>query len=144
MALKIRLRQEGRKNRQTYRLVVTDIRAPRDGKYLEMVGWYNPFNEKQSCLIQADRINYWLGLGAQLTPSAVTLISRVAPDLIKELRAKEQARNLKRVQKRRALKKGQAKPAKAPKAAAPKAEAPKAAAPKAAKAPAKKAAAKAK
>jgi small subunit ribosomal protein S16 len=45
MALKIRLRQQGRKNRQTYRLVVTDIRNPRDGKYLEMIGWYNPFNK---------------------------------------------------------------------------------------------------
>ncbi len=47
MVLKIRLRQQGRTNRQTYRLVVTDIRNPRDGKYLEMIGWYNPFSQKE-------------------------------------------------------------------------------------------------
>ncbi len=43
MALKIRLRQQGRNNRPFYRLVVTDVRSPRDGKYVEMLGWYNPF-----------------------------------------------------------------------------------------------------
>ena len=43
MALKIRLRQQGRKNRPFYRMVVTDVRAPRDGKYCEALGWYNPF-----------------------------------------------------------------------------------------------------
>ena len=42
MALVIRLRQQGRNNRQTYRVVVVDSRYPRDGKYLEMLGWYNP------------------------------------------------------------------------------------------------------
>ena len=43
MALKIRLRAQGRNNRETYRLVVADGRSPRDGKYMEMLGWYNPF-----------------------------------------------------------------------------------------------------
>jgi small subunit ribosomal protein S16 len=43
MALKIRLRQQGRNNRPFYRLVVADVRSPRDGKYLEALGWYNPF-----------------------------------------------------------------------------------------------------
>jgi small subunit ribosomal protein S16 len=102
--LKIRLRQQGRKNRQTYRLVVTDIRNPRDGKYLEMVGWYNPFSASQDCMVDGDRINYWMGLGAELSESAETLIARVAPHLIKEIRAKEQAKQLKKTQKRRALK----------------------------------------
>src|ERR1700722_11944861 len=89
MALKIRLRQQGRTNRQTYRLVVTDIRNPRDGKYLEMIGWYNPFNNTNASQVDIERIRYWVGLGAQITPSAQTLI----------------ARRLKHAQKRRTAKK---------------------------------------
>lgn len=110
MALKIRLRQQGRTNRQTYRLVVTDIREPRGGKYLEMLGWYNPFNAAGSdAVVNAERIHYWVGRGAQITPNAQTLISRVAPDVMKEIRAKEQKRRVKKVAKRRALKKAAAK-----------------------------------
>ena len=106
MALKIRLRQQGRKNRQTYRLVVTDIRNPRDGKYLEMIGWYNPFSaEKQDSIVQADRINYWVAQGAQITPNAQALIERISPDVIKDLRAKVQVKRVKQAAKRRALKK---------------------------------------
>ena len=45
MALKIRLRQQGRKNRPFYRLVLTDSRTPRDGKYVEALGWYNPIEK---------------------------------------------------------------------------------------------------
>lgn len=106
MSLKIRLRQQGRKNRQTYRLVVADIRNPRDGKYLEMLGWYNPFNpaEKES-IVHTDRINYWLGLGAQISPNVQALLTRIAPELMKEIRAKEMEKRMKKVQKRRAAKK---------------------------------------
>ena len=114
MALKIRLRQQGRSNRQTYRLVVTDVRNPRDGKYLEMLGWYNPFSAATAeAQINVERINYWLGLGAQITTSAQSLIARIAPDFIKEIRATENARRLKKVTKRRASKKAAAKPVEA-------------------------------
>ncbi len=132
MALKIRLRQQGRANRQTYRLVVTDIRNPRDGKYLEMIGWYNPFSNTTDSVVNVERIHFWVGQGAQITPSAQALIARIAPDVMKEMRAKEHASRTKKAAKRRAGKKASA----AVTAAAPKAEA---AAPKK-KAPAKKAA----
>jgi small subunit ribosomal protein S16 len=106
MVLKIRLRQQGRTNRQTYRLVVTDIRNPRDGKYLEMIGWYNPFSNKElNSEVDIERINYWVGQGAQITPSAQSLISRVAPDVMKGIYAKEHAQRVKKTAKRRALKK---------------------------------------
>ena len=112
--LKIRLRQQGRKNRQTYRLVVTDIRNPRDGKYLEMLGWYNPFSATQDSEVNEDRINYWMGLGAELSEGAETLISRIAPHVMKEIRSKNQMKQLKNAQKRRSLKqKAKAKTAKA-------------------------------
>ena len=105
MALKIRMRQQGRTNCQTYRLVVTDIRNPRDGKYLEMIGWYNPMKSSNDSQVNVERIQYWVGLGAQITPSAQALIARVAPDVMKGIRAQEQTRRVKRVAKRRALKK---------------------------------------
>jgi small subunit ribosomal protein S16 len=103
--LKIRLRQQGRKNRQCYRLVVTDIRTPRDGKYLEMLGWYNPFSETEDCAVKDDRVQFWLGQGAKLTESALSLIARIAPHLAKEKRAKAHAKQVKSAEKRRALKK---------------------------------------
>jgi small subunit ribosomal protein S16 len=112
MALKIRLRQQGRTNRQTYRLVVTDIRNPRDGKYLEMIGWYNPFSNKTDSQLDIQRIHYWVGQGAQITPNAQSLIARVAPDVMKEIRAKEHARRVKNTAKRRKTKKAVSKTAK--------------------------------
>jgi len=122
MALKIRLRQQGRTNRQTYRLVVTDIRCPRDGKYLEMVGWYNPFSNENNCQVHAERIQFWVGQGAQLTPSVEALIMKVAPHVMKEIQQKRQEKRVKNVAKRRALKK--AKKATAPVKEAPAKKAP--------------------
>ncbi len=105
MALKIRMRQQGRTNRQTYRLVVTDIRNPRDGKYIEMIGWYNPFSTTKDAQVDVERIQYWVGQGAEITPNAQTLLARVAPELMKEIRAKEHARRVKKTMKRRKAKK---------------------------------------
>lgn len=105
MALKIRLRQQGKTNRQTYRLVVTDIRCPRDGKYLEMLGWYNPFAAENNSHLHVERIQHWMGLGAKLTPSAETLLARVAPHFMEELRQKRQDKLLKKITKRRSSKK---------------------------------------
>lgn len=118
MALKIRLRQQGRANRQTYRLVVTDIRNPRDGKYLEMIGWYNPYSTTTDSLVKTDRIQFWVAQGAQITPNAQALISRIAPDVMKEIRAKLHASRTKQAAKRRAVKKRSASKKAAPKAAA--------------------------
>lgn len=105
MALKIRLRQQGRTNRQTFRLVVMDIRRPRDGKYLEMLGTYNPFADENNIKFDADRLNYWMGKGAELSENAAKLLRTIAPDVIKGLTAKVAARRVKRAAKRRALKK---------------------------------------
>jgi small subunit ribosomal protein S16 len=106
MALKIRLRQQGRNNRPTYRLVVTDSRNPRDGKYVEMVGWYNPFETEleQTLSVKPDRIQYWIGVGAQLTHSAQSLIAKVAPGLLKNQTEKQLALRAKMATKRKAHK----------------------------------------
>jgi small subunit ribosomal protein S16 len=83
MALKIRLRQQGRTNHTTYRLVVMDTRHPRDGKYIEMLGWSRPFQKKgEAESVDGERIQYWLSQGAQISDNAKILVRRLAPSVI--------------------------------------------------------------
>jgi ribosomal protein S16 len=104
MALKIRLRQQGKTNRLTYRLVVTNVRASRDGSYVEMLGWYNPHEktDDKQVHIETDRVKHWLSQGAELTHKSEALIKRVAPDVIKEQTAKEVAKRQRATAKRKA------------------------------------------
>jgi small subunit ribosomal protein S16 len=109
MALKIRLRQQGRKNHLVYRLVLTDTRSPRDGKYLEMLGWYNP-NEKDEqkvCNVEESRVRHWLAMGAEITTKAKVLISKEAPEVIKEYQGNKTAALAKVCEKKRLLRKRQ-------------------------------------
>jgi small subunit ribosomal protein S16 len=110
MALKIRLRQQGRTNRAFYRLVVTDSRSPRDGKYVEALGWYNPIEEAddKKLAIKTDRIQHWLSVGAQLTDNAANLIRKSAPSIIQEQIEKKRAHRTKIAMQRKAKKKVQA------------------------------------
>lgn len=105
MALKIRLRQQGRNNRQTYRLVVTDIRNPRGGKYLEMLGWYDPFMANNNFSVNAERMGFWLDQGAEISPQALILVSKGAPHVYKAWQERRQAKKVKLAAKRRALRK---------------------------------------
>ena len=69
MALKIRLSRAGAKKRPFYRIVVTDSRNPRDGRYIERLGTYDPMlpKNKQRVTLVEDRIRHWLGVGAKPT-----------------------------------------------------------------------------
>lgn len=70
MAVAIRLSRGGSKKRPYYRIVVSDTRSPRDGKYLEQIGTYNPLLAKDDAnrvTVNEDRARYWLGVGAQAT-----------------------------------------------------------------------------
>ena len=103
MALKIRFRLQGRNNRPFYRLVVADSRSPRDGKYIEMLGWYNPFETGENmCSANAERIQHWLDLGAQISENALPIIRRVAPQTVAQLRQKQMKRHSKVVEQRKA------------------------------------------
>lgn len=110
MALKIRLRQQGRTNRPFFRFVLTDVRAPRDGKYLEALGWYNPFEAEldKGIFLDAERVKYWLDMGAQFSESAESLVAKVAPGVIRGNVAKEVALRAKSAAKRKARKKAAA------------------------------------
>ena len=63
--LRIRLRRTGQKHQPSYRLVVADQNARRDGDFVEIVGHYNPRTEPSTIVVDEERIRYWLGVGAQ-------------------------------------------------------------------------------
>lgn len=105
MALKIRFRQQGKKNRQTFRLVLTDIRNKRDGKYLENLGWYNPCEAGNNASVNAERIGYWLDKGAEISEHAQDLVARTAPEVMKSYLDKREKTRQKRVAQRKASKK---------------------------------------
>lgn len=110
MALRIRLRKQGRHSRPFFRMVVTNCRSPRDGQYVESLGWYDPLvsDNDKNLVIHTDRIQHWLDQGAVFTESAEALVCRAAPHVIKGLRDKEQAKKLKLSAKRKARKKAKA------------------------------------
>lgn len=72
--VKIRLARVGAKKNPIYRVVVADSRAPRDGKNIETVGRYNPQPNPSLVELDMDRVNHWLGTGAQPTPAVKKLI----------------------------------------------------------------------
>jgi len=74
--VKIRLRRVGAKNRPSYRLVVTDSRAPRDGAFISIIGHYNPLTEPETVVIDEEEALKWLRQGAQPTATATRLLSK--------------------------------------------------------------------
>lgn len=103
MALKIRLRRQGRTNRPFYRLVVTDSRSRRDGKFIEAVGWYNPIEavEERNLAVKPDRVQHWLEHGAELTEKAEALVARAAPAVIRQWKDKRLAKRARLATKRK-------------------------------------------
>ncbi len=74
--VKIRLRRVGAKNQPSYRIVVADSRAPRDGAFIESIGFYNPRTEPETLQVNEERALYWLGVGAQPTEAVARLLER--------------------------------------------------------------------
>lgn len=75
--LKIRLRRVGAKKQPSYRVVIADSRSPRDGRFIETIGFYNPRTEPPTVEIREDRALYWLSQGAQPTESVASLFQRL-------------------------------------------------------------------
>ncbi|HEX9268798.1 MAG TPA: 30S ribosomal protein S16 [Candidatus Limnocylindria bacterium] len=76
MAVHIRLRRTGKTKAPTYRVVVADSRAPRDGKFIEILGHYDPRTEKDPLVIDGDRARHWFKNGAKPTATARALLVR--------------------------------------------------------------------
>jgi len=105
MAVKIRLRQQGCNNRQHFRVVVADGRSPRDGKYLEMLGWYHPMQKENNVLIDAERLKAWIDLGAEPSSMVESLMGKVAPDVFQALQERRVAKRKKVAAARRKARK---------------------------------------
>ena len=83
MAVKLRLKRMGAKSRPFYRIVAADSRSPRDGRFIEEVGYYNPIAEKDSVKIDKEIAKKWLNNGAKPTDTVRDLLSKEG--ILKEL-----------------------------------------------------------
>ena len=77
MAVKIRLRRTGAKKAPSYRVVVADSRYPRDGRFIEELGYYNPLNETATIKIDVEKAENWIKNGAQPTDTVKALLKKV-------------------------------------------------------------------
>ncbi|HEY5093946.1 MAG TPA: 30S ribosomal protein S16 [Candidatus Eremiobacteraceae bacterium] len=75
MSVRIRLRRTGQKKQPSYRLVVADERSPRDGRFLEIVGHYNPRRDPIELVLDEEKIKKWLGTGAQPSDTVARLLA---------------------------------------------------------------------
>ncbi|MEO0871669.1 MAG: 30S ribosomal protein S16 [Pseudomonadota bacterium] len=141
MAIALRLSRGGAKKRPYYRIVAADSRSPRDGKYLEQIGTYNPLlakDDENRVKLNEDRARYWLGVGAQPSDrvhrflDAAGILERAArnnpnkaePGEKAKERAEEKAEKLKEAEEAAAAAKAAEEEAKAAEAEAPAEEAP--------------------
>ncbi len=86
MATKIRLQRRGRKSYAFYSIVIADVRAPRDGKFTEKIGTYNPNTNPATVDLKFDRALYWVEAGAQPTDTVRNILSNEGVYLMKHLR----------------------------------------------------------
>jgi small subunit ribosomal protein S16 len=75
--VKIRLRRTGKTKQPSYRVVVADSRSPRDGRFIEIIGHYNPVQQPKVLNIKSDRARYWLGVGARPSDTVSYLFRKV-------------------------------------------------------------------
>jgi len=76
MAVRVRMTRVGTRNSPFFRIVVADERSPRDGKFIELVGTYDPRPEKEAVNLKLDRIQYWISKGAKPTRTVTELLRR--------------------------------------------------------------------
>ena len=72
----IRLRRTGKTKQPSYRVVVADSRSPRDGKFIEIIGHYNPVRQPKELVIKGDRARYWLSVGAKPSDRVAYLLKK--------------------------------------------------------------------
>jgi small subunit ribosomal protein S16 len=82
MAVRMRLTRVGSKKNPIYRVVVADSRAPRDGRFIEIVGRYNPQTDPSTIELDETKVKDWLAKGAQPSDPVVKLIKAALPDVV--------------------------------------------------------------
>ena len=78
MSVKIRMKRVGTKNTPVYRIVVADSRSPRDGKFIEEIGTYQPLKKDANYTLNLERANYWVSKGAQPSETVASFIKKAA------------------------------------------------------------------
>ena len=76
MAVKLRLKRMGSKAKPFYRIVAADSRSPRDGRFIETVGTYNPIKEENNITVDEEKVMKWLNVGAQPTTTVKNILSK--------------------------------------------------------------------
>ena len=76
MAVRIRMKRVGAKNAPVFRIVVADSRSPRDGKFIEEIGTYQPLAKGDNFKIDLERANYWVGKGAQPSETVASFLKK--------------------------------------------------------------------
>ena len=76
MAVRIRLARHGRKKAPFYRIVAADGRMPRDGRYIERLGHFDPMADSGQLVLDLERVDYWIGVGASPSDTAASLIEK--------------------------------------------------------------------
>ena len=85
--VKIRLRRVGAKKKPSYRLVIADSRAPRDGAFIEIIGHFNPLTDPETLVVNEEKALHWLSQGAQPTVTAARLLTKAG--IIEKTKNKE-------------------------------------------------------
>lgn len=76
MAVSIRLRRTGAKNDACFRIVAADRRSPRDGRFIEILGWYDPKRESDNFDLKLERVEHWVAKGACISDTVKSLVSK--------------------------------------------------------------------
>mgnify|MGYP003572307892 CR=1 FL=1 len=87
MDVRIRLKRVGAKDNPNYRVVVTDARSPRDGRFIEEIGSYHPLQKKDNFNLKLERVDYWLGVGAKPSPTVASFIKKARKEAVAEPQA---------------------------------------------------------
>jgi small subunit ribosomal protein S16 len=104
MAVVLRLARGGQKKRPFYRIVVAEKTSRRDGRFIEIIGNYNPMTEPSAVSLREDRVKHWIGVGAQPSDKVRQFIKKMIPDYIEGL---DEAR-ISKIQQRRKARKARA------------------------------------
>lgn len=74
--VKLRLKRMGAKKRPSYRIVAAESRSPRDGRFIEQIGFYDPLTDPATVTLKEDRVKYWLGVGAQPSETVQSILQK--------------------------------------------------------------------
>jgi small subunit ribosomal protein S16 len=94
--VKLRMRRTGCTNHATYRIVAADERSPRDGKFLEILGWYDTHMKDDNFKLDVERVDYWLSKGAKPSTTVASLIRRAKNPALKPHHARKAKKEAKK------------------------------------------------